>query len=158
MADAFFYHLTRSTLEQTLPMLLSRALQAGWRILVRGTDPDRLARLDVQLWLGAEEDFLPHGLAGGRYDAEQPVLLTPGTELPVGRACLMAIDGASVSAADCAALNRVCVIFDGGDEASLARARDQWRTLTGAGMAASYWSEEGGRWQLKARHGEERPA
>lgn len=157
MADALFYHLTRSTLEQTLPMLLARARQAGWRVLVRGSDPDRLARLDAQLWLGAEEGFLPHGLAGGRHDADQPVLLTTATDPPTDRACLMTIDGATVRAEDCAALARVCVIFDGGDEAALAWARDQWRALTDAGIAASYWSEEGGRWQLKARHGGDGP-
>jgi len=29
-------------------------------------------------------------------------------------------------------------------------ARAQWRSLTGAGIAAEYWSEESGRWQKKA--------
>lgn len=157
MAEAFFYHLTRSSLDQTLPMLLVKALQAGWRVLVRGGDPERLARLDARLWLGPEDEFLPHGLAGGLHDADQPVLLSGGADLPEGRACLMAIDGAPVSAADCAATARVCVIFDGGDEDALARARGLWRGLTGAGVAASYWSEEGGRWQLKTRHGGEKP-
>lgn len=157
MADAFFYHLTRSTLDQTLPMLLGRALQAGWRVLVRGTDTDRIARLDARLWLGPEDGFLPHGIAGGPHDAEQPVLLTSGTDPAEDRACLMAIDGAPLGIEDCADLARVCVIFDGGDDAVLARAREQWRALTGAGMVASYWSDETGGWQLKARQGGDQP-
>ena len=39
MGAAFFYHLTRRPLEHTLPLLLGKALQAGWRVAVRGTDP-----------------------------------------------------------------------------------------------------------------------
>jgi DNA polymerase-3 subunit chi len=30
------------------------------------------------------------------------------------------------------------------------QARRQWKTLTEAGCAAQYWSEESGRWQKKA--------
>ncbi|MEC9104255.1 MAG: DNA polymerase III subunit chi, partial [Pseudomonadota bacterium] len=65
MGEAYFYHLTQGPLEQTLPILLSRSLDAGWRVAVRGFDPGRLDWLDQKLWLGAEESFLPHGPAGG---------------------------------------------------------------------------------------------
>lgn len=75
MGAAYFYHLTQKPLEATLPMLLGKALGAGWRVAVRGTDAARMEWLDQKLWLGAEEGFLPHGLAGGAHDAAQPVLL-----------------------------------------------------------------------------------
>ncbi|MEP5197776.1 MAG: DNA polymerase III subunit chi, partial [Roseobacter sp.] len=42
MGKAMFYHLTRRPMEDTLTMLLGKARQAGWRVLVRGTDSDRL--------------------------------------------------------------------------------------------------------------------
>jgi DNA polymerase-3 subunit chi len=35
----------------------------------------------------------------------------------------------------------------------VARARDQWRGLTRAGIAAQYWSEESGSWVKKAETG-----
>ena len=38
MGAAYFYHLTRAPLEVTLPMLLGKAQQAGWRVAVRGRD------------------------------------------------------------------------------------------------------------------------
>ena len=57
--------------------------------------------------------------------------------------------GAEVAPAECEALSRACIIFDGGDAGATARARDQWRVLTGAGVAAEYWSEESGRWERK---------
>lgn len=150
MGEVWFYHLTRSPVESVLPMLLEKALAAGWRIVVRGTDPARVAWLDERLWLDPEEGFLPHGLAGGAHDAAQPVLLTVGPDLPNAAACLMVLDGAEVAAEEVKRLERVCVLFDGGEEAALARARAQWRALTGAGCKARYWSEESGRWQMKA--------
>lgn len=153
MGDALFYHLTRSPLEATLPMLLAKSLQAGWHVVVRGADPARLGWLDQKLWLGPEEAFLPHGLAGGRHDALQPILLTTGREAPNGAQCLMSVDGAEVAAEECAGLDRVCVLFDGNDPAAVERARGQWKALTAAGVAAQYWSEEGGRWQKKAESG-----
>ena len=63
--------------------------------------------------------------------------------------CLLSWDGAVVSAEECALLARTCILFDAGDAAAMERARDQWRHLTGAGIAAEYWSEESGRWQRK---------
>ncbi|PRX34992.1 DNA polymerase III, chi subunit [Meinhardsimonia xiamenensis] len=150
MGEAYFYHLTRSPLEAVLPMLLEKALAQGWRVAVRGTDPARMAWLDERLWLGPEEGFLPHGLAGGAHDAAQPVLLTVDAALPNAAACLMAVDGAEVTAEEVKRLERVCVLFDAGEEAALARARAQWRALTAAGCKARYWSEESGRWQMKA--------
>jgi DNA polymerase-3 subunit chi len=150
MGAAYFYHLTRRPLEAALPQLLERALAQGWRVAVRGTDPARMDWLDQKLWLGPEDRFLPHGLAGGPHDAEQPVLLTTAAEAPNGAACLMAVDGATVAPGEAQALERVCILFDGNDPAAVEAARGQWRSLTGAGCPAQYWSEESGRWEKKA--------
>lgn len=153
MGAAYFYHLTRSPVEQALTMLIDRALAQGWRVAVRGREAARMDWLDQKLWLGPEEGFLPHGLAGGPHDADQPVLLTTAPDCPNNAACVMAIDGAEVTAAETAGLERLCVLFDGNDEAAVERARGQWKALTDAGTAAQYWSEEDGRWQKKAERG-----
>ncbi|RYH11211.1 DNA polymerase III subunit chi [Tropicimonas sp. IMCC6043] len=150
MGQALFYHLTRAPLEVTLAMLLEKSLQRGWRVAVRGREAARLDWLDQKLWLGPEEAFLPHGLAGSENDADQPVLLTSSAELPNGAACLISVDGAEVTAAEVAALERVCILFDGRDGDAVQTARVQWKALTGAGAAAQYWSEESGRWEMKA--------
>lgn len=150
MGAAYFYHLTRRPLEATLPMLLGKAREAGWRVVVRGRDANHLAWLDEKLWLGPEDDFLPHGLAGGPHDAAQPILLTTGRGRPNDAACLMAVDGAEVGADEVQTLDRTCILFDGNDDAAVQAARVQWKTLTLAGCSAQYWSEESGRWQKKA--------
>ncbi|MEL6172836.1 MAG: DNA polymerase III subunit chi [Pseudomonadota bacterium] len=151
MGAVYFYHLTRQSLERTLPMLLEKARGAGWRVLVRGTDKARLDWLDEKLWLGPEEGFLAHGRAGGPHDAQQPVLLTEANGAAVNEAqCLMSVDGAEVTSDEVGSFERSCILFDGNDEAATAHARTQWKALTDAGCSAQYWSEETGRWEKKA--------
>lgn len=148
MGSALFYHLTRSGPAQLLPMLIGKSLQAGWRVELRGRDRARQVALDEALWQG--EGFLPHGLAGGPHDARQPALLTvEGQPAPNAPRCLIALDGAEVTGAECAGLERACIVFDGNDPEALERARAQWRALKGAGVAAEYWSESDGRWERK---------
>lgn len=152
MGAVWFYHMTRTPLEATLPMLLEKALAAGWRVAVRGVEAARLDWLDQKLWLGPDESFLPHGLAGGRHDGDQPILLTTGGEAANRPDCLVAVDGAEVAPDEIAAMQRTMILFDGNDPAALDAARDQWRRLSAAGVAATYWSQESGRWEMKAEN------
>ena len=150
MGAAYFYHLTRRPLVDTLGMLLTKSLDNNWKVAVRGTDQAGLEALDRVLWLKPEDGFLPHGLAGGAQDADQPVLLTTAREAANAPQCVMSVHGADVAAEEVAALDRVCILFDGNDEIALNRARGQWKALKEAGASAQYWSEESGRWEKKA--------
>jgi DNA polymerase-3 subunit chi len=145
-----FYHLTRSGLAETLLMILGRARDAGWAVMVRGMDRARLEDLDTRLWvIAAEDSFLPHAVEGGAQDADQPILLGLGT-LPKAARGLVLVDGAETSFQEAGGLERVWVLFDGASEVQLSNARGLWTRLTTEGMAAQYWSEETGRWQMKA--------
>ncbi len=150
MGQAYFYHLTERPLEATLPVLLAKALEQGWRVEVRGREREAMDRLDRQLW--AVEGFLPHGLDGGPHDADQPVLLTvaPAPDL---RSCVISVGGADVAPDEVKGADRVCILFEGADAAAVETARAQWRTLTEAGVQAFYWAEDGGRWIKKAESG-----
>lgn len=150
MGHALFYQLTRSTPEDVVRLNAGRALGMGWRVVVRGTDRTALERLDERLWLEPEDSFLPHGLAGGPQDADQPILLTLGDAMPNTPRALLALEGCEVRAAEVAALDRVWIVFDGQDPVALERARAQWRSLTAAGADAEYWSEAGGKWEKQA--------
>ncbi|MAN15926.1 MAG: DNA polymerase III subunit chi [Dinoroseobacter sp.] len=154
MGEAYFYHLTRSAPEATVQALAVKSLAAGWRVAVRARSQGLLARLDDLLWLRPEDGFLPHGRAGGQHDAMQPVLLTTGPDAPNRADCVIALEGAEISAEEVRAQARVCILFDGNDEAALTQARGQWKALTGAGCGAQYWSEASGQW----RNEHEKPA
>lgn len=150
MAEVFFYHLTQTPLEVTLRLLLEKSLAAGWRVAVRGQSDALLDQLDRALWAGPDDAFLAHGRDGGPYDADQPVLLTLSQKLDTSADCLVAVEGAPIAPEEVAALRRAMILFDGHDAAALETARAQWKALTGAGVKAKYWSEETGRWAMKA--------
>ena len=144
-----FYHLTRSGAEATVLTLLPRAMAAGWRVMIRSPDRAMLDRLDTRLWVDPEDGFVPHGIEGGPHDADQPVLLGQGQAVNRAQA-LALLDGADVTVDEAQQMQRVWTIFDGNDPAAVAAARALWTRLTGAGVAAQYWSEESGRWEKKA--------
>ena len=147
MGTAVFYHLTRSSAEETLATILPRALGQGWRVMIRSRDRARLERLDARLWLEPEDGFLPHGLEGGAQDGAQPVLLGQGAAVNAAQGVAL-IDGAAPLPGE-ERLDRLWLLFDGNDAQAVQAARGLWTRLTGLGMAAQYWSEESGRWQMK---------
>lgn len=149
MATVMFYHLTRSGAEQTVRVLLDRALAQGWRVMIRATDPATLERLDARLWMHPEDGFLPHGMEGGPQDADQPVLLGRGAAVNGARGVIL-LEGAETTAQEIDRMDRIWILFDGNDPGQLAQARSEWKRLTDAGHAAQYWSEETGRWEKKA--------
>ena len=148
-----FYHLMRGGLTDTVTMILGRAVGQGWRVMIRCPEAKLAQRLDELLWL-PEDSFLAHGQAmGTANDARQPVLIGPGAAVNAPRG-LMLLAGADVAADDPDALDRIWILFDGADEGAVARARLQWTALTAQGLAAQYWSDDGGSWVKKT----ERPA
>ena len=147
-----FYHITQSSVEVTARTLLEKALGAGWRVMLRGGDPARLDWLDQWLWLNPEDGFLPHALAGGPLDADQPVLLGTGPIVNDAKGLIL-VDGAVPLAGEASALERVWVLFDGQNEAAVHAARGLWKAVVAENLPAQYWSEETGRWVMKTASG-----
>ena len=149
MAEVLFYHLTQTPLERTLPELLEKSLQRGWRVLVKGGSADRLAFLDAALWSYRDDSFLPHGTDTPEH---QPIYLTIGDDEPNGANILMMVDGASYPVERMEGFERVCLIFDGNDQDAVAAARENWKAVTSANLRAVYWSQDTGSWVQKFEH------
>lgn len=148
VTDIGFYQLASRRAEAVLPPLVTKALAAGHRIVVRSADPGLLARLDLALWALAPDSFVPHGIdseLGAERAARQPVLLTAAALPAANRAdCLAQVGGDLPDTL--AGLTRVLYLFDA-DDIETARAR--WRTLAKVdGVKPVYWREgEGGRFE-----------
>jgi DNA polymerase-3 subunit chi len=149
VTDVSFYHLTRSTLEQTLPRLLEKALQGGARCVVMAGSPERVEALSAHLWTYDPNSFLPHGSARDGQAPVQPVWLTDQDENPNAATMLFLTDGArSEKMADYA---RCFELFDGRDDAAVGTARERWKIYRDAGHAVSYWQQtDKGGWEKKA--------
>ncbi len=148
MAEIGFYHLTRTGLEDALPRLLGRTLEAGERAVIRCGSPERMAALDAALWLCPEPDWLPHATPAAGNPDLQPIWLTTEDNAPNGARFLFLVDGAETTRL--ATYTRVFDLFDGNDETQLTRARERWKTAKAEGHALSYWQQGARGWEKKA--------
>lgn len=149
MSDVRFYHLTRSSLEAVLPVMLEKTLSREQRAVVLAGSPERVEALNGHLWTYRERGFLPHGSDKDGFAEDQPVWLTETDEKPNGAQVLFLADGAvSARLAD----YEVCaILFDGTDETAVAAARAQWKDCKAAGHEVTYWQQsESGAWEKKA--------
>ncbi|MEN9856343.1 MAG: hypothetical protein RLZZ157_1469 [Pseudomonadota bacterium] len=154
--EMWFYHLERTDIGATLPPLLEKCAERGWRAIVRSPSQPRLVALDKDLWTYRPNAWLPHGLACGDADVDdrQPILLEPLSEAatpPPNCHCdaLFLLDGADW--AGVTGVKRIFIVFDGRDEAALVAARADWRRAKAAGFDAAYWQQnEAGQWARKS--------
>ena len=152
MAEIRFYHLTARTFEQTLPVLLDRTLQRGWRAVVRVGSEERAESLAGHLWTYSKEGFLPHGTKRDGFAEEQPVWITDQMENPNQAQVLFLGDGAE-SDGD-GAFATVCDLFDGNDAEAVQAARGRWKRFRDAGHTLVYYQQdEAGAWSEKQRVG-----
>ncbi len=149
MTEVLFYHLERASLEKTLPGLLRRCLERGWRAVVEVGSEERMRDLDSHLWSHDDASFLPHGTAADGQEAEQPIYLTTGADNPNGAGVRFLVDGASTDKFE--GYERIVFLFDGADEEATATARDAWKAALAADADATYWrQDERGKWAKQA--------
>ncbi|MDH3661067.1 MAG: DNA polymerase III subunit chi [Alphaproteobacteria bacterium] len=150
MAEIGFYHLTRSALEPALGQLLTKVLESGKRAVVMASSAERVEALTKGLWTWKTDSFLPHGSSKDGNAEQQPIYLTDKPEVPNDASVLVLADNASADPLP-DGIERVLIMFDGNDQASLAHAREQWKACQARGDKLVYWQQtERGGWN-KAR-------
>jgi DNA polymerase III subunit chi len=145
-----FYHLERSYVEQALPALLDKAYGQGKPILLQsGSDEKRLEQLDELLWNCHATSFLPHDIAGGDYDSNQPILVSRDNTKPANNAKVaILIDGSTRQ--DYENFDLVCFMFYGANENEVLKARQDWKILKDKDFHLTYWQQaESGGWAKK---------
>jgi DNA polymerase III subunit chi len=149
MAEILFYHLTESTLEETLPGLLEKSVERGWKAVVQTGTEERRDVLDAHLWTFRDDSFLAHATDREAHGADQPVLLTTTAENLNAADIRFIVDGAEPPELD--GYKRAVFLFDGHDQAQVEIAREQWKRLKGASHAVTYWQQTPDRrWERKA--------
>jgi len=147
--EVSFYHLERQTLEEALPRLLTRVLEAGHKALVLADTDERVRHLNDRLWTFDPGSFLPHGMANDDYAAQQPILLTTDEANPSGADILVVVDGGVPQTIG--QYSRCLDLFNGLSDAAVAAARQRWKTYREKGYDVTYWrQDENGRWEKKA--------
>lgn len=150
MAELWFYHLERQTLDEVLPNLLERTLERGWRAVVQAGSAERVEAIDNLLWTFRDDSFLPHGSRRDGNPELQPVYLSEDESNPNGANVRFYVEGAapSFSGGDAESYLRLIYIFDGHDDEALGKARETWKAAGRAGLTTTYWRQtERGGWE-----------
>ncbi|HVY12203.1 MAG TPA: DNA polymerase III subunit chi [Alphaproteobacteria bacterium] len=148
MTEIRFYHLTRNSLEETLPALLEKTLSRGWRAVVMAGSGERVEALCRHLWTYRDHGFLPHGSAEDGHAEEQPIWLTEKDENPNKASVLMLTDGAVSE--NVSGYELVCEIFGDNDAAALEASRARWQDYKSKGFALTYWQQKDSGWEKVA--------
>ena len=149
MTEVRFYHLTRKSLEEILPVMLERTVvRDGRRALVVASSAKRVEDINAHLWTYNDSAFLPHGSKSDGFSARQPIWLTDSDENPNEAKVLFLADGATSEHVE--DFDLVCDLFDGRDKVAVASARYRWKSYKDGGHDLTYWQQtERGGWEQK---------
>lgn len=143
-----FYHLQINTLDEALPLLVSKAYQTRKHIKIKVGNEVRVGFLSTLLWTYDEESFLPHGTKKDENPDCQPIYLSSEDDLPNGAKILFVVDGADISSDLVEKYERVLYIFDGSSENELIKARNVWKLFQQNGIERHYWKQNSlGKWE-----------
>jgi len=149
MTEIRFYHLTKQTLDQALPLILEKAFSAGHRTLVKMSNKAEIERMNTHLWTYKQNQFLPHGSAKNGHPEKQPIWLTDQDENENNANVLVLTQGKADE--NIGAYSLVCEMLDGNDQNAVNDARVRWKEYSQAGHDVTYWSQsESGKWEKKA--------
>lgn len=142
MGQVDFYQLSRDPVERVVPLLASKALDSGGRLVVVSASSEQRAALSQALW-GREKAFLAHGEAGAPHADRQPVLLAAVCSAPNAAPVVLIADG--LWREEAASFERVILLF-GADQTG--EARQLWTRLSGEGHALRIFKQQDdGRWR-----------
>lgn len=148
MTEVNFYHLLKTPLEKVLPQLLEKVLSMPARAVVIAGTTDRVESVNNMLWTYDPGSFLPHGSMRDGKAQDQPIYLTNQDENPNGADVLVMLD--NVVPDSLKSYKKCLTIFDGQDEESITKARQQWKEFKNLGYKISYFKQVPGGWEKKA--------
>lgn len=140
-----FYHLTRLSLEKSLPKLLEKILSQGLRAVVVTDTVSQVQSLNESLWTYHPTSFLPHGTEKEGRPEDQPIWITSKIENLNGAQVLIFASLQEIE--DFEGFSRVLYMFDGNLTENLEKARLLWRKYKGGGHSLAYWQQDStGKW------------
>lgn len=138
-----FYQLAGTPIEAVVPLLATKVVESGQRLLITAETEHLRKLLDEALWTHDPTSFLPHGQRSEGAPENQSVLLSDAVEAVNEAKFVMLADGAWRDEA----LNfeRVFYLFDADH---LGDARNAWRLLSDkADVEPRYWKQDNGKWR-----------
>lgn len=147
MTDIVFYHLTETSLDEALPVLVERSVARQWNVTIQAGNDAARDRLDTRLWEYASDSFLPHGKDGDDPVELHPIFVTTTSMNHNASNIRFIVENAELPDG----LNtyeRIAIMFDGTDDYSVNQARGNWKNLKEEGHTLTYWKQSPeGKWE-----------
>jgi len=138
-----FYQLAGTPIEAVVPLLATKVLESGQRLLIVVESEHLRNLLDEALWTHDPTSFLPHGQQGEGEPKNQSILLSDTVEAANEAKFVMLADG--MWRDDVLNFERVFYLFDANQ---LDDARNAWRALSDkADVEPRYWKQDNGKWR-----------
>ncbi len=149
-----------------LPELLEKCFERDWRVYVECAGKAGAQKIDKLLWHYKNDGFLPHAIEDSpqamrkNFDQQQfaemqPILIGTNKTNINNASIRFLLDGMSIEDDNVTNYERLIVMFDGTDEASVLQARKQWKQFksipNGSLTSITYWQQaNSGKWEKKA--------
>lgn len=135
-----FYELIATSLEKTLPKILEKVYESGFKAVVRIENEERLKSIDSAMWTYTTLGFLPHGSNADpkEFHKHQPIWLTTSTDNPIDATVLV------ITTQEYATDNtyeRILDIYDGNDPISLQNANERMAKYQEANHETATWKQ-----------------
>jgi DNA polymerase-3 subunit chi len=137
MVDIAFYQLLKTPLEKTLPKLLEKAYEAGFRCLVVCDSPEQRDYLNSVLWTYSPSSFLPHGIEG---DPNRHPIWLALESANRNNATLIVITSGIIPN-NLAEFDRCLDLFNGHDPLMTQKARERYKIYASQGHNLTFWQQ-----------------
>jgi len=135
-----FYELITTSLEKTLPKILEKVYEGGFKAVVHIESEERLKSIDSAMWTYTTLGFLPHGSKSDpkEFHKHQPIWLTTSNDNPIDATVLV------ITTQEYAKDNnyqRILDIYDGNDQSALQSAKERMQKYKDAGHEITAWKQ-----------------
>ena len=144
-----FYQLLGGQLDELATQLVEKCRAAGKRVMIYNATTSSQSQSE-HLWTVRDLSFLAHGIDTDEGQEFAPIWISSdATQNQIKAEFAILKDG--IVPSDIEQFERILVLFDGRDEPSLARARQQWKDWSShyQGKCRYFAKTEEGRWQQK---------
>ena len=144
-----FYHLEKVPLEKALPAILQKAYDAHSKVLIKTDLAEQADELNTILWTYDPNSFLPHGCEKDGHPEKQPIFITHKDHFNPNHAtlCVLVHD---VPVPTDEPFDRILYFFNGLNQTSLEKAREEWKKVASTNAERFYWKQnDAGKWENK---------
>ena len=140
-----FYHLMQSSPKDALPRLAEKAFASEQLMIILTSN---VKEWNDHLWSYKPEAFLPHGCDLDGDPLVDPIWITSQAHRPIEADLLLVCDDMDVPLEFAQGFEKCLYLFDGRNDASLAKARALWKSLEGTERHYFQQTAKGG-WEKK---------